>query len=163
MPPQLDDYASARTLRAIGFCKEFAARARFYFGYPQFLMIAVLFYYQSALIRDAFPTIWAWVAFLAVGGIAAMAFEYVVVYPSQVVFNRGQGEREQRSPMFQEVMANSRKIDRLLDHQASADGGRAVAVPECTDCDRRAVPGTHKGRAVWRCPGCDDILWRDIQ
>lgn len=158
-PPQIDEYVTARYLRYLGALREFAARARFYLGYPQFLMIAVLFYYESSLIRETFPTIWSWAIFLVVCGLGAMAFEYTVVYPAQIVFNRGQGEQEHRSPLYKTVRENSRKLDRLLDgEQIMADGGR----PECTTCESSGVPGVHRNRPVWECPDCEHILLRDI-
>lgn len=157
-PPQIDEYVSKEYLRAFGALKEFAARSRFWMGYPQFAMIAVLFYYQSSLIQETFPTIWTWVIFLVVAGMGAMLFEYMVVLPSQITFTAGQTSRENRNPTYHEIM----NLHRKFDHQfAVADGGSPR--PGCGKCDAAGVPGVHKNRPVWKCPTCQNVLMRDVE
>lgn len=159
--PQIDAYIPANWLRYIGAAKTFAARSQFYFSFPQFIMIATLFYYQSNLIQSTFPTIYHWVTFLFVLGLGTMAFEYTVMFPSQITFNAGQNSRENRNPMFREVMKLHRRLDELEPH-LRADGGRATVVPECRDCRETGIGSVHDGDSVIECPECGDILYREF-
>jgi len=159
--PQIDSYLPARWLRVIGATKTFAARSQFYFSFPQFIMIATLFYYQSGLIQSAFPTIYLWVAFLFVVGLSTMVFEYVVMFPSQITFNAGQNSRENRNPLFREVMALHRRLDDLEPH-FQADGGPTPAVPHCADCCQTGLVESNCGESVIACPTCGKILYREV-
>lgn len=122
-PPQVDEFLPKQWLRYLGATKTFAGRARFYFSYPQFLMISVVFYYDSQLIQSYFPNIYGWVAALVLLGLASMVFEYVVVYPAEVIFNRGQNERSGRSPTYDKLLDLEEKLDAL---SARADGATSI-------------------------------------
>lgn len=159
--PQIDAYLPAPWLRVIGATKTFAARSQFYFSFPQFIMIATLFYYQSGLIQSVFPTIYYWVAFLFAVGLATMVFEYTVMFPSQITFNAGQNSRENRNPLFREVMALHRRLDEL-EPRLQSDGGQATVVPLCTECREKGVAGDHDGASAIVCPGCGDVLYRGV-
>lgn len=159
-PPQIDDYLPTSYLRYLGAIKTFAARSQFYAAFPQFVMIATLFYYQSDLIQSYFPNIWHWVAFLGVIGVATVVFEYTVMFPSQITFNAGQNSRENRNPLFREVMRLHRRLDEL--EPALTDGGSLTVVPECRDCDAAGVGGVHRDHPVIECPECGDILYREV-
>lgn len=158
-PPQIDDYLSARWLRYLGAIKTFAARSQFYAAFPQFVMIATLFYYQSDLVQSFFPTIWGWVAFLAVIGVGTVIWEYTVMFPSQITFNAGQNSRENRNPLFKEVMKLHRRLDEI---EPQLTDGSTTVVPECDNCDRAGTPAQHKGADVIACPNCGDILFRGL-
>ena len=167
-PPQIDDYIDEDPLRFLGAIKEFLARSRFWVGFGQFGMIAVMFYYTSDLVQGYFPTIWAWVVFLMFGGACAMLFEYSIVLPSQITFNAGQTSKENRNPTFREIMNLHRRLDDLAaDIEAADDGtqpradGGAVR-PGCQRCDAAGVPGVHKNRPVWKCPSCENVLLREV-
>lgn len=159
---QADEFVPDKPLRYLGAAKTYAMRVRAYFGYPQFVMIAILFYYQSALIRSTFPTVWIWGAFLVLVGVAAMVFEYVVMHPAQIIYNAGQGSRENRNPEYRQVVENGRKIDDLLEAHAVADGGQTVVIPKCAQCGLQGRPGGHKGAPAWTCPDCGRILYRAV-
>lgn len=147
-PPQVDEFLPKQWLRYLGAGKTFAGRARFYFSYPQFLMISVVFYYESRLIQSYFPNIYGWVAALVALGLVSMAFEYVVVYPSEVIFNRGQNEREGRSPTYDKLLELESKVDALA---GRADGAGAADA----SADSAEEPNAEAGSETLWCPTCD--------
>lgn len=164
-PPQIDDYIEEDYLRFLGAIKEFLARSRFWVGFGQFGMIAVMFYYTSDLVQSYFPTIWTWVIFLMFGGACAMLFEYSIVLPSQITFNAGQTSKENRNPTFREIMNLHRRVEDLADELADDPGARAdggAIRPGCQRCEAPGVPGVHRNRPVWKCPDCENVLLREV-
>lgn len=124
--PQIDEYVPTKPLRYLGGAKEYAGRSRFYFSFPQFFMIAILFYFESRLIQAIFPNVWVWGAAIVVFGVAVAVFEYVFMHPAQIMYNRHQEARANRDPVYREVR-------RLHDRLDAIEGGR-LAVPDGCGC-----------------------------
>lgn len=126
---QADDYLPAGWLRVIGAMRTYAQRMQFFLGVPNTLMIAVLFYGDSALVQSVFPTVYHWVAFILAGVVpAAVVVDRVLLHPAQIIYNQHQNGVEERSPNYRETMNTKREVQRLhrrLDEAGIArlDGG----------------------------------------
>ncbi|WP_435551971.1 hypothetical protein [Natrinema sp. CGMCC1.2065] len=164
---QADSYVPDDWLRVIGACRTYAARMQFFLGVPNTLMIAVLFYRDSAVIQSFVPTVWHWVGIILFVVVpSAVLVDRVLLHPAQIIYDQYQNGHENRSPNFRETMATKRKVegleekvDRLL---AETDGGQSTVVPVCQECEARGVHGEHKGSDVISCPECGSILVRGI-
>ena len=123
---QADAYLPEHVMRTIGAFRTYASRMSFYLSVPNTLMIAVLFYHQSAIVRALFPTVYHWVGFILVGIIPAALFaDRFLLHPAQITYNAHQGSRENRNPTYREVVKISRRTDRLLEalDVEDSDGG----------------------------------------
>lgn len=159
--PQIDGYLPAGVLRVIGAGKTLAGRSTFYANFPQFLMIAILFYKSSPTLQALVPSIYHWVGVVAVCGVCALVFEYSVVMPSQIMFNAGQNSRENRNPLYKQVMELHRRLDDF--DQLQTDGGEVQPViPSCGRCETAATAGEHKDAPAWVCPECGAICYREV-
>lgn len=118
---QADDYLPDAWLRIVGAGRTYAARMQFFLGVPNTLMIAVLFYADSALVQSVFPTVYHWVAFI-VGVVvpAAVVVDRVLLHPAQIIYNQAQNGHENRSPNYRETMNTKREVQRLHDRLDSA-------------------------------------------
>jgi len=132
---QADDVLPVGVLRYIGGLRTYAARLNFFLGVPNTLMIAVLFYRDSALIQTYVPSVYHWMAIILLGVVpAAVAVDRVLLHPAQIIYDQHQNGRENRSPNYRETMQNQRELARLhrrLDEHgvpgAHADGGNRPA------------------------------------
>lgn len=160
--PQIDGYLPAGVLRVIGAGKTLAGRSTFYANFPQFLMIAVLFYKSSPTLQALIPSIYHWIGVVAICGVGAVLFEYSVVMPSQIMFNAGQNSRENRNPLYKQIMELHRRLDDF-EQSAQTDGGQVQPlIPVCSRCEADAIPGEHKDEPAWVCPECESILYREV-
>ena len=111
---QADAVLPARAMNVIGAVRVYAQRMQFFLGVPNTLMIAVLFYNDSAAIQGVFPTVWHWMGFiLGVIVPVAIAVDRVLLHPAEIMYNQFQNGRESRSPNYRETMENQRRIDEL--------------------------------------------------
>lgn len=164
---QADSYLPNKWLRPIGALRTYAARMQFFLGVPNTLMIAVLFYRDSALIQSYVPTVYHWVGIILFIVVPAAVFvDRVLLHPAQIIYDQFQNGHENRSPNYRETMVNQRKIsdveqkvDQLLAH---TDGGQTTVVPVCQDCDAKGIAGQHNELDVIRCPECESILVRGV-
>ena len=136
---QADEALSDTSLRVIGALRTFASRIQFFLGVPNTLMIAVLFYNDSALIQSVVPTVYHWVALILFGLVpAAVAIDRVVLHPAQIVYNAGQTDLSDRSPNFEETVKARERVDELHQRLDQMDVPRA--------CEEVKEERTRRGR-----------------
>lgn len=136
--PQADHWLSNGVLRWIGGVRTYGQRLTFYLGVLNTATLMLVLYETSPLVSDAFPSVAAWLAFVALGVVpAVIAVDYVLMHPSQIIYNQHQNGHENRSPNYRETMENQREIHRLhrrLDEagvpQMATDGGGGDGTPD---------------------------------
>lgn len=113
---QADKAVSDKFLRYIGALRTYAARMNFFLSVPNTLMIAALFYTDSAALQSVFPTVYHWVGFILFAIVpAAITLDRVILHPAQIMYNLHQNGQENRSPNYRETMRNQRKIDEIAE------------------------------------------------
>lgn len=121
---QADDVVPTWLMRYIGAVRTYAQRLQFFLGVPNTLMIAVLFYNDSTAVQSVFPTVYHWIAFILLVVVPTAIFaDRVVLHPAQITYNAHQTARENRSPVYRELMNVKRELEELRSEQALADGG----------------------------------------
>ncbi len=119
---QADSYLPTEWLRPIGALRTYAARMQFFLGVPNTLMIAVLFYNDSAVIQSVIPTVYHWVAIILFVVVpAAVLIDRVLLHPAQIIYNQYQNGHENRSPNYRETMENQRRIEALHERLDAAE------------------------------------------
>lgn len=120
---QADAYLPAHVMRTIGAVRTYAARINFFLGVPNTLMIGVLFYHQSAIAQNLFPTVYHWVGFILFIVVPFAIFtDRFLLHPAQITYNAHQGSREERNPTYQELMKVSRQLDQVEDRLRANTG-----------------------------------------
>lgn len=113
---QADDAVPDQYLRYVGALRTYAARMNFFLSVPNTLMIAAMFYTDSEILQNIFPTVFHWVGFILfiiVPG--AVAVDRMVLHPAQIIYNQFQNGMENRSPNYRETMKTQRKVEELHD------------------------------------------------
>lgn len=119
--PQADEWLPTGVRRYIGGVRTYGQRLNFYLGVMNTATLMILAYQNVGLVRSLFPSLVAWlgfVAFVLVPGI--IAFDYVLMHPSQITYNSHQQARSSRNPAFELIEENNRM---LRENAARADGG----------------------------------------
>ena len=126
---QADQYLPEDVMRTVGALRTYASRMSFYLSVPNTLMIATLFYHQSSIVRDLFPTVYHWVGFILVGVVPGAVFvDRFLLHPAEITYNAHQASREARNPVYRELLKVSRQLDRL--EGADAPGERSAGGPD---------------------------------
>lgn len=111
---QADSYLPDSLMLWIGGFRTYAARINFYLGIPNTLMIGVLFYHQSAIAQSLFPTVYHWVGFILLVVVPGAVFtDRFLFHPAEITYNAHQGARENRNPVYRELVKVSEQLDRL--------------------------------------------------
>lgn len=151
---QADDWLSTRTMNAVGAVRLYAQRVNFFTSIPNTLMISVIFYQSTEILRAAFPTVVHWVAFyLFVLVPAAIVIDRVLLHPAQISYTSHQNSKRNRNPTHRLVEdIHAATVERT-------DGGATVA-PTCEACGEYGISGMTDDEAPCiRCPECDDVLY----
>lgn len=106
----------------VGGMKELATRVTFYNGIANTLMVAGVYYGSNPIIpgtpvrlQDAVPSVAAFYAALVGFGLAAMAFEHVMMVRAQAEYNQLQQFGENVSPIRQDVLELKDRVEELHD------------------------------------------------
>ncbi|WP_227354334.1 hypothetical protein [Haladaptatus salinisoli] len=114
--PQIDQWVNTGTLRWIGGLRTYGQRLQFYLGMMNTTTLMLVLYETSPAISSRFPSVLAWLGFVAVILVPAIiAIDYVIMHPSQITYDQHQNGHENRSPNFRETMENQRKLTELQD------------------------------------------------
>lgn len=109
--PQLD--LPRRWALRLGGAREIAMQTLGLLSIPNGLMIGLTFYRGSAAAQSAFGSALVFVAAYVGLGLATMAVYYVAVYRAFRQFVHAQGEREEVSPLMEEVQRVHDRLDEL--------------------------------------------------
>jgi len=122
---QADKYLPQLWVQIIGAGRTYAARLNFFLGVPNTMMIAVLFYNDSALVQSVFPSVYHWVAFIGFVVVpGAILADRVLLHPAQIAYNSHQNSDADRNPthrLVEETHADVRELRQEM--QIATDGG----------------------------------------
>lgn len=111
MIPQADAFVSNYKLAYLGAIKKFLSFSGWYTGKIQYIAIMILLYESNDWLQATFPTIWWWIAFLIVGSIGIICYEYIVQWPADLTFRNRHKERTGRSPIMDKLEAIEERLD----------------------------------------------------
>jgi len=122
---QADSVVPKRLMQVIGALRTYASRVQFFLGVPNTLMIAVLFYNDSAILQAYVPTVYHWVAIILFGVVpAAVAVDRVLLHPAQIIYNSYQTDESGRSPNYQVTVETRERVEEVHDRLDELEGDR---------------------------------------
>ena len=122
---QADSVVPKRLMQVIGALRTYASRVQFFLGVPNTLMIAVLFYNDSAILQAYVPTVYHWVAIILFGVVpAAVAVDRVLLHPAQIIYNSYQTDESGRSPNYQVTVETRDAVEEVHDRLDELEDNR---------------------------------------
>jgi len=99
----------------IGGARMLVSRIGVYLAYVNWLMLSIIFWSSSPLVRSIFLNSYLLFLFLGLGGVVAVALliEWVLVLPSEVRFTQNQWAKGNRSPLYSQLVETRKSVGRL--------------------------------------------------
>lgn len=118
--PQADEWLPTGVRRYIGGVRTYGQRLSFYLGILNTATLMILAYQSVDVIGAVFPSLATWLAFLAFVAVPGIvAFDYVLMHPSQITYNSHQQARSSRNPAYQLIEENNRMLRARSDDEGS--------------------------------------------